>query len=89
MNFEEKIKIQLLARGFGNETILNNRGLIGAVIDETILEMSKNIESTSINERLKNQLFIGKVVDEIGLEKTIKLLKESKDVFKTDDTTTN
>jgi hypothetical protein len=39
---EQKIKEALLIRGFKNETILNNRGLIGAVIDETILETVKN-----------------------------------------------
>ena len=39
---EQKIKEALLIRGFKNETILNNRGLIGAVIDETILATVKN-----------------------------------------------
>jgi hypothetical protein len=42
MNVEEKVKINLLTRGFDNKTILNNRGLIGATIDETILEVVKN-----------------------------------------------
>ena len=42
MNIEEKIKINLLLRGFDNQTQLNNRGLIGATIDETILEVVKN-----------------------------------------------
>jgi len=35
MNLETKIKQKLLDRGFSNETLLNNRGLIGATIDET------------------------------------------------------
>ena len=42
MNIEEKVKISLLSRGFDNQTQLNNRGLIGATIDETILEVVKN-----------------------------------------------
>lgn len=40
---EEKIKQSLLKRGFTEETLLNNRGLTGAVIDET----EKNIVTTN------------------------------------------
>jgi len=36
ITLEEKVKCNLLARGFKNETLLNNRGLLGAAIDETI-----------------------------------------------------
>jgi len=43
MELEEKVKLQLLARGFTKELLLNNRGLIGAAIDETILELVKNL----------------------------------------------
>ena len=43
MNIEEKVKMNLLTRGFDNKTQLNNRGLIGATIDETILEVVKNL----------------------------------------------
>lgn len=43
MNIEEKVKANLLVRGFDNKTQLNNRGLIGATIDETILEVVKNL----------------------------------------------
>lgn len=32
---EKLIKQKLIERGFTEETLLNNRGLIGAVIDET------------------------------------------------------
>ena len=39
---EDKIKYNLLLRGFSKKTITNNRGLIGATIDETILEIVKN-----------------------------------------------
>lgn len=41
MNFEDKIKNKLLIRGFSKDTLLNNKGLIGAVIDETILMVIK------------------------------------------------
>ena len=37
MDIEEKIKTKLLSKGFSKETLLNNRGLIGATIDETIV----------------------------------------------------
>lgn len=43
MKIDEKVMNNLIARGFKNETILNNRGLIGARIDETILEVVKNL----------------------------------------------
>ena len=41
-DFENRVKTKLLIRGFSNEALLNNRGLIGATIDETILEVIKN-----------------------------------------------
>lgn len=34
MSLEEEVKQRLLSRGFSEKTLLNNRGLIGAVIDE-------------------------------------------------------
>ena len=43
MNIEEKVKMNLLTRGFDNKTQLTNRGLIGATIDETLLEVVKNL----------------------------------------------
>lgn len=43
MDIEEKVKYKLLLRGFSRETQLNNRGLIGATIDETILEVIKSM----------------------------------------------
>ena len=48
MNIEEKVKMNLLARGFDNKTQLNNRGLIGATIDETILEVVKNLRIADV-----------------------------------------
>ena len=42
-------------------------------MDEPIIEKAKEMEK---EEKLKHQLFIGKVSDVIGFEKTIELLKE-------------
>ena len=39
--FESDVKVKLLLRGFTDKYITNNRGLIGAVIDETILKTIK------------------------------------------------
>ena len=47
MEFEKRIKQKLIERGFSEDTILNNRGLIGAVIDETILLTTKGNESNT------------------------------------------
>ena len=41
MEMEEQINHRLRLRGFTEKTILNNRGLIGATIDETILIVIK------------------------------------------------
>lgn len=49
MNIEEKVKMNLLIRGFDNKTQLNNRGLIGATIDETILEVVKNLRIVDVS----------------------------------------
>jgi len=49
MNIEEKVKSNLLTRGFDNKTLLNNRGLIGATIDETILEVVKNLRIADVS----------------------------------------
>ena len=43
MELENKVKQQLLSRGFTKEQLLNNRGLIGAVIDEVALIIVKNL----------------------------------------------
>jgi len=42
MDIEQKIKNRLLTKGFSKEKLSNNRGLIGAAIDETIIEVIKN-----------------------------------------------
>ena len=41
MDLEDKIKNRLRMRGFSNDMILNNRGLIGAVMEDTIIEVTK------------------------------------------------
>jgi uncharacterized protein YjaZ len=52
MDIEQKIKTKLLIRGFSKKTLLNNRGLIGATTDETILEVVKNLGIFNVrNER--------------------------------------
>ena len=51
MNIEEKVKMNLLIRGFDNKTQLNNRGLIGATIDETILEVVKNLRIADVSKQ--------------------------------------
>lgn len=38
---EEKVTARLKKRGFDVETLLNNRGLIGATIEDTIVEFVK------------------------------------------------
>lgn len=48
MKLEDKVKTKLLSRGFKEEQLLNNRGLIGAAIDETALEVVKNINYDNV-----------------------------------------
>ena len=43
MDFEKEIRNKLLIRGFKNDTLINNRGLIGATIDEVILMTVKKL----------------------------------------------
>ena len=42
VDFYEEIRRKLLIRGFSVKTIQNNRGIISATIDETILKIIKN-----------------------------------------------
>ena len=62
MNIEEKVKMNLLARGFDNKTQLNNRGLIGATIDETVLEVVKNLRIADDSKRLDYIIFISGMI---------------------------
>ena len=55
MDIEQKIKTKLLIRGFSKDTLLNNRGLIRATTDETILEVVKNIGVTRCCETFKEE----------------------------------
>lgn len=55
--FEKKIRNKLLMRGFANDKLLNNRGLIGATIDEVILEVVKNIGVTHCCETFKEEQY--------------------------------
>jgi hypothetical protein len=41
MTEENKIRDRLLSRGFSRKTLLNNRGLIGAVIEETFMVLTE------------------------------------------------
>jgi len=49
--FEKNIKTNLFAREFSLSQILNNRGLIGATIEETINEMKKLDESANSKKK--------------------------------------
>ena len=51
MEFEDKIKNKLLMRGFPNDKLLNNRGLIGATIDEVILMTVKNLAIHNVSQQ--------------------------------------
>jgi citrate lyase gamma subunit len=64
MNIEEKVKMNLLIRGFDNNTQLNNRGLIGATIDETILEVVKNLHISDVKSSKLNKDEIDNLVIE-------------------------
>ena len=52
MNLEDNIKSKLSVRGFTKEQLLNNRGLIGAAIDETIIEVVKNFNNEAVLENV-------------------------------------
>ena len=46
MELEAIVGLKLLERGFTKKQLLNNRGLIGATIDETILAVVKGTAHT-------------------------------------------
>lgn len=62
--FEDNIKQKLIIRGFTKEQLLNNRGIIGATIDETILVVVKNFALTAVSQR--SEPFNGKVTLNFG-----------------------
>lgn len=51
MDFEKEIRNRLLIRGFKNDTLINNRGLIGATIDEVILMTVKNLAIHNVSQQ--------------------------------------
>ena len=51
MSFEDDIKNRLLMRGFSKETLINNRGLIGATIEEVIVLTVKNLDTHSVSQQ--------------------------------------
>ena len=51
MEFEKQIRNKLLMRGFTNKQLLNNRGLIGATIDESILLTVKNLSLSGVSHQ--------------------------------------
>lgn len=63
----DEIIEQMIKKGYG-ENFMNGELVVAMIKD--VLEISQN------KETLKRQLFIGKVLEIIGAEKTIELLKE-------------
>lgn len=51
MDFDSKVIEKLILRGFTKEQLLNNRGLIGAAIDEIALIVVKNINNDALLAR--------------------------------------
>ena len=51
MDLENKIKQKLIIRGFTEKQLLNNRGLIGATIDEVALMLVKNLAIHDVSNR--------------------------------------
>lgn len=47
----ELMNERLLERGFSNKDLMNNRGLIGAVIEETIDILVKDLKDRSNNQK--------------------------------------
>lgn len=48
MEIEEKVRLRLMQRGFNYNEILNNRGLIDATIEDTIIEVVKNFHISDV-----------------------------------------
>jgi len=58
---------------------LKQKGLCVTLWNNAVIKQAKEIES---KERIKNQIFIGKVTEIIGFDKTLELLRESKEAIK-------
>lgn len=81
MSFEDDIKNRLLMRGFSKETLINNRGLIGATIEEVIVLTVKNLDTHSVSQQRELLLAFIKFChsDAYSPEKTT--FKEDVDAF--------
>ncbi len=82
MDIEQKIKTKLLIRGFSKETLLNNRGLIVATTDETILEVVKNLGIANVSNQRELLLafagwLYGNLDKEIVMNRKFKKMKTS------------
>lgn len=73
---EARIKDALLERGFLSESILNNRGLIGATIEECQYEFMTKLAGREYDERLLNEFKINfcdlKIVNETQEDQSAK-----------------
>ena len=54
------------------------------VWEEKIIDLIEQAKAMERNERLKHQLFIGKVTEILGFDRTLELLKECNEVFKSE-----
>ena len=52
--------------------------------EEKIIDLVEEAKKMERNERLKRQLFIGKVTEIIGFDKVVELWKECDEVFKSE-----
>jgi hypothetical protein len=52
--------------------------------EEKIIDLVEAAKKMERNERLKRQLFIGKVTEIIGFDKVVELWKECDEVFKSE-----
>ena len=80
MSFEDDIKNRLLMRGFSKETLINNRGLIGATIEEVIVLTVKNLDTHSVSQQREQYIELIKYYENkpltIGLESPELLVDE-------------
>ena len=58
MKLDKKVKQKLLNRGFTKKQLLNNRGLIGATIDDTALTLVKNLTIPVVSSRLIDKVTV-------------------------------
>jgi len=58
MKLDKKVQQKLLKRGFTKKQLLNNRGLIGATIDDTALTLVKNLTIPVVSSRLIDKVTV-------------------------------